>query len=143
TSIATSMITVAGVVFSVTIVALSLTASQYSPRVLRTFTSDRPTQLVLGVFVSIFVYCLVVLRTIRGGDDNGFVPSLAVMGGLCLSLVGIAFLVYFIHHLATSIQAASIVSRVVGATLAAIDELFPENLGAPADEEEAESIMHE
>lgn len=143
TSIATSMITVAGVVFSVTIVALSLTASQYSPRVLRTFTSDRPTQLVLGVFVGIFVYCLVVLRTIRGGDDIGFVPSIAVMGGLFLSLVGIAFLVYFIHHLAKSIQAASIVSRVVEATLSAVDELFPENLGVPADEEAVESIMEE
>lgn len=143
TSIATSMITVAGVVFSVTIVALSLAASQYSPRVLRTFTSDRPTQLVLGVFVGIFAYCLVVLRTIRGGDENAFVPSLAVMGGLLLALVGIAFLVFFIHHLAGSIQAASILQRVVTATLSAIDDLFPENLGAPADEEESESTIGE
>lgn len=134
TAIASSMITVAGVVFSVTIVALSLAASQYSPRVLRTFTSDRPTQLVLGVFVGIFAYCLVVLRTIRGGDGGSFVPSLAVLGGLVLALIGIGFLVYFIHHLAASIQASSILSRVVAATLAAVDELFPEDLGAPADE---------
>lgn len=137
TAIASSMITVAGVVFSVTIVALSLAASQYSPRVLRTFTSDRPTQLVLGVFVGIFAYCLVVLRTIRGGNGGSFVPSLAVLGGLVLALIGIGFLVYFIHHLAASIQASSILSRVAAATLAAVDELFPEDLGAPADEAEA------
>ncbi|HEY8947118.1 MAG TPA: DUF2254 family protein [Polyangiaceae bacterium] len=144
TAIAGSMITVAGVVFSVTIVALSLAASQYSPRVLRTFISDRPTQLVLGVFVAIFAYCLVVLRTIRGGDGT-FVPSLAVLGGLILAMLGIAFLVYFIHHLADSIQASSIVARITSSTLGAIDQLFPENLGAPADEveDEAEGQAHQ
>src|SRR5690606_4623251 len=93
---------------------------------------------VLGVFVGIFAYCLVVLRTIRGSEEYAFVPSLAVMGGLLLALVGIAFLVYFIHHLAASIQAASILQRVVSVTLGAIDDLFPENLGAPADEEDSE-----
>ncbi|HEX6268235.1 MAG TPA: DUF2254 family protein, partial [Burkholderiales bacterium] len=55
-AIASSMITVAGVVFSVTLVALSLAASQYSPRVLRSFMADRPTQAVLGVFVGVFAY---------------------------------------------------------------------------------------
>lgn len=132
TAIASSMITVAGTVFSVTIVALSLAASQYSPRVLRTFTSDRPTQVVLGVFVGIFVYCLVVLRTIRGAGEIEFVPSLAVMGGLVLALVGIAFLVFFIHHLAQSIQASSIVSRVAAATLRTVEHLFPD-MGRPVE----------
>jgi len=136
TAIASSMITVAGVVFSVTIVALSLAASQYSPRVLRTFSSDRPTQLVLGVFVAIFVYCLVVLRTIRGGDDNSYVPSLAVLGGLILALIGTGFLIFFIHHMAASIQPSAILSRISDATLTAIQVLFPEDLGAPAEDEE-------
>jgi uncharacterized membrane protein len=63
-TVAGSMITVAGVAFSITIVALSLAANQYSPRVLRNFMKDRTNQLVLGVFVGIHVYCLVVLRTI-------------------------------------------------------------------------------
>lgn len=74
--------------------------------------SDRTNQLVLGVFVSIFVYCLIVLRTIRVGDDGAFVPSLAVLGGIVLSFVGIGFLIYFIHHIATSVQAAYIVAGV-------------------------------
>jgi uncharacterized membrane protein len=101
-AIAGSMITVAGVVFSVTLVALSLAASQYSPRVLRTFMGDRPTQVVLGVFVGIFAYCLVVLRTVRGGEENAFVPSIAVLGGIARGAV------------------------------TAVDGLFPEELGAPA-----------
>ena len=74
-AIATSMITVAGVVFSITIVALSLAASQYSPRVLRSFMADRPTQVVLGAFVAVFAYCLVVLRTIRSPDEGSFAPG--------------------------------------------------------------------
>lgn len=138
TAIATSMSTVAGVVFSVTVVALSLAASQYSPRVLRTFTSDRPTQVVLGAFVGIFAYCLVVLRTIRGGD-SGFVPSVAVLGGLVLALFGIGLLVFFIHHLAASIQASSIVARVARATQEAIEHLFPEELAAPAPDASTEA----
>jgi uncharacterized membrane protein len=132
-ALASSMITVAGVVFSVTIVALSLAASAYSPRVLRTFMADRPTQLVLGVFVGVFAYCLVVLRSIHGGDE-GFVPRLAVAAAILLALVAIGFLVFFIHHLASAIQAATILDRITAATLRAIDELFPQDLGAPAEE---------
>lgn len=129
-AIATSMITVAGVVFSMTLVALSLASSQYSPRVLRNFMSDRPTQFVLGVFIGIFAYCLVVLRTVRGADDGpGFLPSLAVMGGVVLALFGVAMLIYFIHHVATSIQVSSILQRIASDTVQAIDRLFPQALG--------------
>ena len=129
TAVATSMITVAGVVFSITIVALSLASSQYTSRVLRNFMSDRTNQTVLGVFLGIFAYCLVVLRTIRGGDEGTFVPSIAVLGGVALAFVGIGFLVYFIHHIATAIQASHILAAATGETLRAVDRLFPEPLG--------------
>lgn len=137
-AIATSMVTVAGVVFSITIVTLSLTATEYSPRVLRNFMRDAPTQVVLGVFVGVFAYCLVVLRTIRGGDEGEFIPSLAVLGGLGYAFVGIGVLIYFIHHVALSIQAASILSRIAADTQAAIDHLFPQELGRPLPEETGE-----
>ena len=129
------MITVAGVVFSITIVALSLTSSQYTSRVLRNFMRDRMNQVVLGVFVGIFAYCLVVLRTIRGGDEGAFVPSLAVLGGLVLAFVGIGFLIYFIHHISLSIQASSIIAAAAEETIAAVDHLFPKGLGDNADED--------
>ncbi len=128
-TVATSMVTVAGVVFSITIVALSLTSSQYTSRVLRNFMRHRVNQVVLGVFVGIFAYCLVVLRTIRGGDEGAFVPSLAVLGALVLAFVGIGFLIYFIHHIALSIQASSILAAVAGETIEVVDRLFPQELG--------------
>jgi uncharacterized membrane protein len=132
-AVATSMITVAGVVFSITIVALSLASSQYSPRVLRNFMGDRPTQAVLGLFVGVFAYCLVVLRSIRSPDEGpGFMPSLAVVGGVALSLLAVAVLIYFIHHVAASIQAASILQHIAHDTRGAIDRLFPQELGHPA-----------
>ncbi len=132
-SIAGSMITVAGVTFSITIVALTLASTQYSPRILRNFMRDRANQTVLGVFLGIYAYCLVVLRTIRSGDDEGlFVPSLAVLAGLGLAFVAIGFLIYFIHHVATAIQATSILEAASAETLRAIDRLFPADLGHEA-----------
>lgn len=133
-AIGTSMITVAGVVFSITIVALSLSSTQYSPRVLRNFMRDRPTQVVLGVFLGIFAYCLVVLRTIRGGDEGAFIPSLAVLGGMAYAMAGIALLIFFIHHVALGIQASSILARIADDTTAAIDRLFPDRLGTDPEE---------
>jgi uncharacterized membrane protein len=135
-AIASSMITVAGVVFSVTIVALSLAANAYSPRVLRTFMHDRTTQAAFGVFVGIFAYCLVVLRTIRAADDAGaaFVPSLAVFGALVLALIGVLVLVYFIHHVSVTIQVSTILQRIADETRRSIDTLFPEQLGDGDDD---------
>lgn len=132
-AIAGSMITVAGVVFSITIVALSLASSQYTSRVLRSFIQDRMNQAVLGVFVGIFAYCLIVLRTIRGGDEGGFVPSIAVLFAVALAFVGIAVLILFIHHIATAIQASSIIAAVATETLATVDQLFPEDVNETED----------
>jgi len=137
-AIATSMVTVAGVVFSITVVALSLAASQYSPRVLRNFMSDRPTQAVLGAFVAIFAYCLIVLRTIRSPEEGAFVPSLAVLGGVLMAFVGVFLLIYFVHHVASSIQVSSILERIAEETAGAIGRLFPDELGSPASAKAAE-----
>lgn len=136
-AIATSMITVAGVVFSVTILALAQSSSQFSPRVLRNFMSDHPTQVVLGAFVGIFAYCLVVLRTIRSSDEgDSFVPSIAVLGGVVLAFVGVAMLIFFIHHVATAIQASAILERIARDTSEAIERLFPQPMGKPLPPEE-------
>jgi len=134
-AIATSMITVAGVAFSITIVALSLASSQYSSRILRNFMRDRANQLVLGAFVGIYVYCLVVLRTVRGGDST-FVPSLAVFVAVLLAIVGIGCFIFYIHHIAASIQAESIIQAAADETRQAIDRLFPAEIGHGHDEDE-------
>lgn len=135
TAIASSMITVAGVTFSITIVALSLASTQYSPRVLRNFMADRTNQMVLGFFVGIFTYCLVVLRTIRGGDEGRFIPSLAVAFGFVLALVGVGVLILFIHHIASSVQASNLISSVSADASRSVERLFPEDLGEGAEED--------
>lgn len=140
-TIAGSMITVAGVIFSITIVSLSLASSQYSSRVLRNFMRDRANQTVLGVFVGIFAYCLVVLRTLREGAEGAFVPSMAVLVAVALALVGIAFLIFFIDHIGSSIQASQITATVAKETLDAVDHLFPADRGEPADEAEGAPAM--
>lgn len=133
TAVAGSMITVAGTVFSITLVALSLASSQYSSRVLRNFMRDRTNQVVLGVFVGIFAYCLVVLRSIYGEGDEAFVPSVAVFLGLLLGFGGIGVLVFFIHHIAQSIQASQIIEAVRHETVDAVDRLFPGRPGTSGD----------
>ncbi len=140
-SIAGSMTTVVGVTFSMTLVALSLASSQYTSRVLRNFMSNRVTQVVLGIFAGIFSYCLIVLRTIRGGDEGGFVPSLSVAFSVVLAIGGIGTLIFFIHHIATSIQASSIIASVAKETLAAVDRLFPDKLEREPMEDEADPSL--
>ncbi len=128
-TIAGSMITIAGVVFSMTLVALSLTSSQFGPRMLRSFMRDTTTQLVLGTFVSTFLYCLIVLRTLRRTEEMVFVPQLSVSFAVLLAVVSVGVLIYFIHHVAVSIQANEIVARVSAELLRGIDRLFPAEIG--------------
>jgi uncharacterized membrane protein len=135
-TIASSMMTVVGVTFSMILVVLALASSQYTSRVLRNFIRSRVTQFVLGTFAGIFTYCLIVLRTIRGSDANAFVPTLAVFFGFLLALGGVSALMFFIHHIASSIQASSIIATVANETILAIDRLFPGRLGqGPSDDD--------
>jgi uncharacterized membrane protein len=128
-TIAGSMITVVGVTFSMTLVTLALASSQYTSRILRNFMRDRVTQVVLGIFTGIFTYCLVVLRTIRGSGENGFIPNLAVSFSVVLAIGGISVLIFFIHHIASSIQASNIIASVAAETMVAIDRYFPKKPG--------------
>jgi uncharacterized membrane protein len=134
-TIAGSMITVAGVTFSVLVVALSLAASQFGPRVLGSFMRDAGNQVVLGAFAGIFLYCLLVLRTVRGGEEAGrFVPHLAVTVGVAMAVIGVGVLIYFVHHAAVSIQVTSVIASLAEDLDAGVDRLFPEEAedAAPA-----------
>jgi uncharacterized membrane protein len=136
-TVAGSMIAVAGTVFSMTLVVLSLASSQLGPRLLRNFMRDTSNQVVLGSFVATFVYCLLVLRTIRGADGAAFVPSLAVSIGVLLAMVSMGVLIYFIHHISVSIQADVVVARVSKELHEGIARLFPGELGQPEPETSA------
>lgn len=134
-TITSSLITVTGVIFSVTIVAVQLASSQYTPRVLRNFSSDRGNQVVLGIFISTFTYAVMVLRTVRAAESaNGeLVPRLAVTGSIVLLLVCVVALIYFIHHVARLIQVSNIIDRITHETVGNVHQLFPEHIGRADD----------
>ena len=129
-AIAAGLITVTGVVFSVTIVAIQLASTQFTPRILRNFTADRGNQLVLGVFIGTFTYALLVQRVVRGesGEAGSFVPNLSVTVAMALALISIGFLIFFIDHAARSVQAAVIVDRVTEETLRTIRVTLPDEV---------------
>lgn len=133
-TIAGSMITVAGVVFSITIVALSYASSQYGPRVLTNFMTDRGNTITLGTFIATFLYCLMVLRTIRGGDES-FVPQFSVLIAMLLAVCSIGVLIYFIHHVPQSIHINHVVARIGEQLIADTGGRFPTLIGSdpPAD----------
>ncbi len=135
--IAGSMITVAGVVFSITVVALQLASSQFGPRILRNFMRDRGNQFVLGTFVSTFIFSLLILRTIRSPGDQ--VPALSVSVAVLLAIVSLAVLIYYIHHAAVSIQAPEIVRTIGEELIETIDRLYPEQVAEAVSKQAAEA----
>ncbi len=135
--IASSMITVASLIFSITMLSLQLASSQFGPRILENFMRDRSNQIVLGTFVATFLYCLVVLRSVRGTPDSSFVPHLTVAFAVVLAATGVAVLIYFIHHIATSIRIETLLDLLAKDGCNAVDRLFPEKRAdAPFQDED-------
>lgn len=132
-TIASAMISVTGLVFSITMVVMQLASSQFSPRILQDFLSTRITQWTLGAFVASFVYSLTVLREVRGASGGGevFVPQLSVSLAYVLVLTAFALFLAFIRTIMSLIQVSDVVSRIGEATCRAVEEHFPEADDAP------------
>jgi uncharacterized membrane protein len=113
-AIATSLITVTSLTFSLTVVTLQLASSQYTPRLLRTFAADRFVQRTLALFLATFVYALTVLRTVRNAGDSGaeFVPQIAVTVAYLLAMAGVLALVLFLGHLVRQIRIETMLDHV-------------------------------
>lgn len=126
-TIAQSMLTFTGLVFSITMLVLQLASSQLSPRVTRTFLRDRANQVVLGLFVATFVFTLVVLREVRTpvGADAGFVPAVSVWVAFALLLASVGAFIYYIDHMAHAIRASTVIESIWRETAAAIDRRLP------------------
>lgn len=117
-TVAAAIITVVGIVFSITIVALTLASTQFGPRMLRNFVRDRGTQVALGAFVATFCYAMVTLVFVGGGPHGDFVPHLSITVTLVLALADVGVLIYFLNHIAAMIQLPVVIARIA-ATLAA------------------------
>ncbi len=142
--LAGSLITVAALTLSLTIVVLQLAASQFSPRVLRTFFGDRLTQVTVGTFVGIFVYSIVVLRGVGSSTEGiGFVPRLSTTVASALGIAAVALLIVFIHHVSQLIQVSHVTAGIAMKTLDRLDVLYPERFGDPAGEEAGRDTLRE
>ena len=153
-TVAGSMIGVAGVTFSITIASVVYASGQYGPRLLTNFMRDTGNQVTLGTFIATFVYCLLVLRTIRSSDESvdgplpddfvgAFVPHIALIVGLALSVASIAVLIYFIHHVPDSIRVSHVIAGVGHELDEQISDYFPEKDGALDIEDDPEAALPE
>ncbi|HSL32380.1 MAG TPA: DUF2254 domain-containing protein [Candidatus Limnocylindrales bacterium] len=141
-TVAGSMVTVAGVGFSITIVALVLASTQFGPRLLTLFMRDLTSQVTLGTFAGTFIYCVLVLRSVRGVEEGGapFIPAISITAAILLTLVSVAALVLFFHHVAVSIQAPKLVATVARDLDRAIDVLYPSALGRGGPEPDPDLV---
>jgi uncharacterized membrane protein len=111
-TVAAAIITVVGIVFSITIVALTLASTQFGPRMLRNFVRDPGTQLALGTFVASFCYAMIALVSVGGGPHGDFVPHLSITVTLTLTLFDVAVLIYFLNHISTMIQLPVVIANI-------------------------------
>jgi len=122
-TLVSALITMASVMFSITMVVLSLAANQFGSRLVRTYMADIRTQLALGTFMMTVVYCLLVLRTVSKDMPASEVPHVAVTLGLVLALLCILTLLFFLHVIARSMVADDVIRRVARELEDSIDEL--------------------
>ncbi len=146
-SIGSSMITVAGTTFSITIAALTLASTNFGPRLLRNFMNDRGNQVVLGVFVATFWYCLLIQRAIRDLEAVRLVPQISTTFALALAAINIGVLIYFIHHITSSMQISTLLDEVRNEVQGTVENIFPERIGYTKEEtprkDEAKHLTNE
>jgi len=120
--VAGTMVTVIALMLGLTVVALQLSSTQFSPRLLRNFLRDRPNQVVLSAFVATFAYSAAGLYTVgvSGGNRTASFPRLAVSGSIVLLFISLGLLVFFADHLVHSIQVDAIMNSVQRNTVTVI-----------------------
>lgn len=140
-TISGAMIGVAGTVFSITLVALTLASSQLGPRLIKNFMYVRLNQVVLGSYISTYLYCLLVLSAVKDGSGYTLIPSISILVAIMAAIANIVLLIVFIHQIAVSIQADRVISDISGLISKQVETLFPERLGDELEETEFGSTM--
>jgi len=114
-----SMISIAGVTFSLTMVAVTNAAAQYGPRLIGNFMRDKANQFTLGVFTSTFIYGLLILRVAHVGDPTSsgenpteFIPNVSVFFAMMMTLLSVGVLIYFVHHIPETLNVGNITARI-------------------------------
>ena len=137
-TISGAMMGVAGTVFSITLVALTLASSQFGPRLIKNFMYVRLNQVVLGSYISTYLYCLLILIAIKEGSEYTFIPSISILVAILAAIINIVLLIIFIHQIAISIQADNVVSDISELIFDQMKTSFP--VKREEEEENNESI---
>jgi len=126
-SIATSMVSLAALVLTITMVVVQLAMGQFSPRIVQTILKDKPSQLAIGVFVGTFAFAMIAMREVLVGSsgNSGRVPGLAVLVAFLLVLVSIAVLVIYVHHIGSALRVSALIELVGSDTRRLLDEYYP------------------
>ena len=134
-TIAGVMTTVISLVFSLTILTLSIATSQFGPRLLRSFLNNRSTQVVLGTFVATAIYAIILLSMIRGTESMTVVPRFSVYVAILASVLNLLYLIHFINDISELIQVPNVVLRVARDLDASIRRLYPTEASEQPNEE--------
>lgn len=126
-TIATSMVTLAALVLTITMVVVQLAMGQFSPRIVRSILQDTPSQIAIGVFVGTFAHAMLTLRQVRvDGPEGPVVPGIAVLTAFLLVIVSIILLVFYVHHLGQSLRVAALIELVGNEMRDLVEVLYPD-----------------
>ena len=134
TTIAVSMVSLATLVLTITMVVVQLAMGQFSPRIVQTFLRDKPSQLAIGLFVATFAHAMVAMREVQF-DGDGQVPGIAVAVSYLLVLTSIAMLVLYVDHIGRSLRVSALIELVGTDTRRLLDEQFPDLIDDDEDDE--------
>ena len=129
-TVAGSMVSLAALVLTITMVVVQLAMGQFSPRIVQTFLRDKPSQFAIGLFVATFAHAMLAMREVHF-DRGGSVPGLAIVVAYVLILISIAALVLYVHHIGQSLRVSAIIELVGSGTRRAIDGRYPDEGDAP------------
>src|SRR5918995_6033405 len=127
TTIAVSMVSLAALVLTITMVVVQLAMGQFSPRIVQTFLQDRPSQVAIGLFVATFAHAMLTLREVQF-DDGGQVPGVAIVVAYVLVLTSIAMLVLYVHHIGRSLRVSALIELVGSDIRDLLERSCPDNL---------------
>lgn len=131
-TIATATLSVAGLSFSVTVTAVTLASNQLSPRVLRTFRTDRLSQMTLAALLGTSIYCIALLVRLGARPLEAAVPNLSTTVAVLLVVASFLLFAVFIAHIVHMLQPASIVASIARDARGLLERPYPSDVGKPA-----------
>ena len=126
-TVAASMVSLAALVLTITMVVVQLAMGQFSPRIVQTILRDKPSQIAIGLFIATFVHAMLSLREVQFGG-GGSVPGLAIVVAYVLVVISVVVLVLYVHHIGRSLRVSALIELVGSDTRRLLDERFPDLL---------------